>query len=138
MRWERCIFVQNITKAGFQYKPLLFFLFFGLDFINYFWNFWWYSRIFCIKTWKPWVVFMKCGKSKILKPILVPRLGPRTSAPVLGPSLGTKWVSIFLIFALHETTQGFKFSCKNIRETTKNFQKNLWNQDTKKKRAVST
>ena len=59
---------------------------------------------------------------------LVPRLGPRTSAPasapVLGPSLGTKWVSIFLIFAFHETTQGFKFSPKNIHETTKKFQKN--------------
>ena len=36
MRLESCIFVQNITKAGFQYKPLLFFLFFVLDFTDLF------------------------------------------------------------------------------------------------------
>ena len=70
---------------------------------------------------------------------LVPRLGPRTSAPasapVLGPSLGTKWVSIFLIFALHETTQGFKFSCKNMRETTKKFQKKYETGPKKKKKS---
>ena len=30
-----CIFVQNITKAGFQYKPRIFFLFCDLDFIDY-------------------------------------------------------------------------------------------------------
>ena len=30
-----CIFVQNITKEGFQYKPLLFFLFWDLDFIHF-------------------------------------------------------------------------------------------------------
>ena len=66
---------------------------------------------------------MKWGKSKNIETHLVPELGPRVSASALGPSPGTKWFSIFLIFPFHETTQGFKFSGKNIREATKHFQK---------------
>ena len=30
-----CIFVQNITKSGFQCKPRIFYLFCDLDFIDY-------------------------------------------------------------------------------------------------------
>ena len=46
-------------------------------------------------------------------------------------------VSIYFILVSHETTQGFKFSCQNSRETIQNFLTTRWNQDTKKKCAVS-
>ena len=44
----RCIFVENITKAGFQYKPRKFCYFRGLYFIDFFC---WYSPLFGNKSW---------------------------------------------------------------------------------------
>ena len=64
-------------------------------------------------------------KSKNIEPHLVPRLGPRVEAEA-----GVER------FEFHEIMQGFKFSGKNIRETTKNSQK-INETRSQKKRAVS-
>ena len=59
-----CILVLNITKAGFQHKPRIFFLFCDLDFMIFFEIFVVIHGYFGHKTWKPFVVFMKLGKKK--------------------------------------------------------------------------
>ena len=105
------------------------------DFIrnhSYFFYFWtWISLIF-LKFWvvftnllagkfETLVVFMKFENKKI-ETHLAPRLGPRTSAPALGPSLGARWVSIFL-FRNFMKPPKFQISCQKIRETTQNSKK---------------
>ena len=47
-----CIFVQNITKAGFQYKQRIFFYFVAWLSLIFF-DFWWYSQLFGNKSWNP-------------------------------------------------------------------------------------
>ena len=56
-----CIFVQNITKAGFQYKPRIFFYFCDLDFIDFFEIFGGIHEYLAINL-EAKVVFMKCEK----------------------------------------------------------------------------
>ena len=63
-----CILSLNITKAGFQWKPRIFFLFCDLDFIDFFDGFSGIQGYFDRINWKPWVVFMKPDKKK-LKPL---------------------------------------------------------------------
>ena len=64
-----CIFVQNITKEGFQYKPLLFFLFCVLEFINFLVIFGGIHEYFARKLenlgWFSW----NAKNQKIFKPI---------------------------------------------------------------------
>ena len=63
--YNSCILGQNITKAGFQCKPCMFFLSFDLDFIDFFDRFRGIHGYFGSKNWKPWVVFMKPDKKQI-------------------------------------------------------------------------
>ena len=142
-----CIFVQNITKEGFQYKPLLFFLFWDLDFIHFLGIFGGIHEYFCMKTWKPWVVFMKSENQKILKPIwcldwaLRPQLRPpprasrgaEAGAEAWGPSLGTKWVSIFFDFRFSWNHPRFQVFMQKYSWNHQKLPKNEWNQVTKKK-----
>ena len=60
-----CILVLNITKAGFQHKPRIFFLFCDLDFMIFFEIVGVIHGYFGHKTWKPFVVFMKLGKKSL-------------------------------------------------------------------------
>ena len=60
-----CILVLNITKAGFQHKPRIFFLFCDLDFMIFFEIVGVVHGYFGHKTWKPFVVFMKLGKKSL-------------------------------------------------------------------------
>ena len=53
---------QNITKAGFQYEPRIIFYFCDLDFIDYYLNFWWYSRKCGQKKFKLWWYSWKAKK----------------------------------------------------------------------------
>ena len=80
-----CIFVQNITKEGFQYKPLLFFLFCDLDFINFLVIFGGIHEYFARKLenlgWYSW----NAKNQKNIETHLVPRLGPRDSATASTP-----------------------------------------------------
>ena len=82
------------------------------------------------KNWKPWVVFMKPDKKNWN--LSGTPLGPRASAPALGPSGDAREVSIYFFVGFHETTQGFNFSCQKYPWNHWNHQKNQWNQVTKK------
>ena len=57
-----CILVLNITKAGFQHKPRIFFLFCDLVFIDFFNFLAVFAKNLAQKTWIPWVVFMILNK----------------------------------------------------------------------------
>ena len=61
-----CILVLNITKAGFQHKPRIFFLFCDPDIIDFFGDFGGIHEYFGIKNLIPWVVFMKLEKKKLI------------------------------------------------------------------------
>ena len=127
-------FVQNIIKEGFQYKQLLFFFHFVTWISWIFGHFSWYSRIFCTKTWKPWVVFMKCEKSKNIETHLVPiwSLGPQ-----FRPSLGTKWVSIFFYFCILWNHQRCHVFSQKYSWNYQILKKNEWNQVTQRKSGFS-
>ena len=74
-----CIFVQNITKEGFQRKPLLFFLFFVLYFIDFL-KFLMVFTIFLQENLKTLGGIHEMRKIKNIETHLVPRLGPRAGA----------------------------------------------------------
>ena len=61
-----CILVLNITKAGFQHKPRIFFLFCDLSIINFLWRFWQYSRIFWHKKLDPMGGIHETRKKKLI------------------------------------------------------------------------
>ena len=99
----------------------LYFFYFDLDFMHYINLLGGIHEYFGKKIFKPrW--YSWSAKKKSWNHLGI-RLGPRASAPALGPSLGARWVSIYFIFELHEYHQSFKFSCQKIREYPQNFQK---------------
>ena len=137
MNWvpqQCCIFVQNITKAGFHCKPLIFFFFVTWISFIIFWILVGIHENVGRKNWNFGGIHEM--QKKINWTHLVPRLGPRTSAPAsapaLGPSLGTRWFQ-FILFLHFMKPPKFQFFCQHFRETTQNSKNNKWNQVTKKK-----
>ena len=99
---------QNITNDGFHGKPLIFFFFWpGIHWLLF--EFWVVFTKMVAEKIETLVVFME-GKKKNWNH-LVPRLGLRTSALRFalggGPKAqpGHQVVSIYFIFAFHETTK---------------------------------
>ena len=154
-----CILVLNITKAGFQHKPRIFFLFCDLDFMIFFEIVGVIHGYFGHKTWKPFVVFMKLGKKSLnlvgfgvgihetrekkietwrVLVVFMKRWRPldRRLPPPLHETTKTLQVSTYFFTEFHETTNGFNFYGQKYPWNHQKFQKKSWNQVTKK-RAVS-
>ena len=99
----------------------------------FFCNFWWFHDFFCKKTWNlGW--FHEMRKSKILKPIwcldwvrglkLALRSGLRSSPRTQSRhQIGFQYFLIFRISWIPPKV--FKFSCKKIVNTIKNFKKSM-------------
>ena len=68
-------FVEKITNVGFHGKPFIFFYFCDLVFMDYFFNFGWYSRKCWQKNLKLWWYSWNAKKKKWNH--LVPGVGPR-------------------------------------------------------------
>ena len=139
--------LSKITNVGFHGKPLIFFYFCDLVFIDYFLNFWWYSRKRWQKNLKLWWYSWN-AKKKIettwclgwalgapLRPSLRASRSAPASAPPLGPSLGTRWFQ-FILFLHVMKPQKFQIFWQQFCETTQNSNNNPWNQVTKKKKWV--
>ena len=136
--YNSCIFAQNITNVGFQWKPCLFFLFCDLDFINFFNLLGGIHDYFGKKILKTKVVFMKCEKKNNLNH-LVTRLGIRASVPALAPRFvlrsglrsgpraqpSQQVVSIYFYFALHETTLVSRFLAKIVVKPPRRLKKSM-------------
>ena len=119
-----CIFVQNITKAGFQYKQRIFFYFVAWLSLIFF-DFWWYSQLFGNKSWTQGCIHEVQKKSWHRLDI---RLRRRAS---LRSSRIRKWVQ-FILYSHLMKPPLFQDLLPNIPETIKNWSENQWNQDTKK------
>ena len=83
--------LSKITNVGFHGKALIFFYFCDLDFIDYYLNFWWYSRKCDQKKLKLWWYSWKAKKRPPLRP----------SSPAWAPG-------------------GFNLFYSHFRETTRN------------------
>ena len=117
-----CILVLNITKAGFQHNPRIFFLFCDLDFIDFFdcfrgiHGYFWEQKIENL-GWYSW------NQTKKNLNFLGTPLGPRTSvrrfAPLSGPRAqrGAREVSIFFV-GFHEYHPRFSIFAAKISVNT--------------------
>ena len=80
-------------------------------------------------------------KSKNIETHVVPNLAPRveaeaeavSGAEARGPSLGTKWVSIFFDFRISWNHPRFQVFMQKYSWNHQKFPRNEWNQVTKKK-----
>ena len=144
-----CILVLNITKAGFQHKPRIFFLFCDLVFIDFLNFLAVFTKILAQKTWIPWVVFMILNKKKVytsretgwalgppLRPPLRASRSAPASAPALGPSRSPERYQLIFLLSIMKPPMVSSFCAKNFCETAKKFKKNQWNQVTKKKKCA--
>ena len=100
----KAVFLFKISpKPDFNIHRSYFFSFCHV-FYSLFWNCWWYSRIFYMKTWKLWVVFIKYENPKLLNPF---GLGPRTSAPAFAPHFKFRFGLCSGPWAQHKHQMGF-------------------------------
>ena len=74
------------------------------------------------KNWKPWVVFMKPDK-KINWKLSGATLGPRASAPALGPSAAPESFQFIFLSGFMKSPKVSIFLPKNIRETNETIKK---------------
>ena len=105
----------------------------------------WYSLIFLMVSvvftdifrrikFKPWVVFMKPNKKKNWNLWGTP-LGPRASAPALGPSGVPQRFQFIFLLGFMKPPKVSILSCEKYPWNHWNHQKYQWNQITKKKNA---
>ena len=103
----------KITNVGFHDKPLIFFYFCDLDFIDYCFNFGWYSRKWWQKKLKLWWYSWKAKKK--LKPPGAQagpsslRFGLRPKRRPEGPAWAPSGFNLFY-FCLPWNHQSFNFS----------------------------
>ena len=148
--------MSKITNVGFHGKPLIFFYFCDLVFMDYCLNFGWYSQKCWQKNLILWWYSWNAKKKKWNH--LVPRMGPRAyfrlrraAAPAagasrfhrglrrcaaeaknaLGPILGTRWFQ-FILFLHFMKPQKFQIFCQHFCETTQNSKNYPWNLASKK------
>ena len=140
-----CIFGKNITKAGFQWKPRIFFLFCDLVFIDIFDGFsgiHGYFRRIKLKTLggihKTWKKNETSEAPRWARgPPLRPPLRASRSAPALGPSGVPQRFQFIFLSGFMKPPKVSILSCEKYPWNHWNHQKYQWNQVTKKKCVVS-
>ena len=112
--------VQN-HQCWISWETCHIFLFLGPGIHWLFFNFWCYSR----KCWQKELklLWYSWNAKKKKWNHLLPRLGPRGSAPAsappLGPRLCSRWFQ-FILFLHFMKPPKFQFFCQHFRETTNN------------------
>ena len=108
-----CIFVQNITKAGFQYEQRIFFYFVAWLSLIFF-DFWWYSQLFGNKSWNPRLYTWSAKKTWHRLDIRLRRRVARRSGPA-------EYASGFNLFYIHTSWNHlcFKIYCQIFLKPSK-------------------